>query len=285
MTTVRLFGTVKHTQSDLPRANAQIIFALDRGSYTSENSYFREPIVVSTDAQGSFSVYLWANGEGLRETKWTARFPDGDGFNFVLMPNQTEVNISDLRQDSDWIDDGSITLSDSRIGDRTINQSLANPANTGNLTQLFSWLGGRIKAITGEENWINEPAIDLTQIKAFIDNSSGANNPETFSTVVVPNSIALQVRKVYVCTGLALQTLTLPVSADVGDLIYISGQGSGLFRIAQNVGQQVRFGDRVTSLGLAGRVDSLSQGDSLSLLCTASNFWSVISSSGNFEVA
>lgn len=98
-------------------------------------------------------------------------------------------------------------------------------------------------------------------------------------------SLSLEVGTGYICTALSLQTLTLPISFNSGDQIYISGQGTGLFRIAQNAGQQIQFGNRVTSLGISGRIDSLAQGDSLNLLAISSNTWVVSSSNGNFDVA
>lgn len=101
----------------------------------------------------------------------------------------------------------------------------------------------------------------------------------------ISGSIVMQPRRGYICNGVSLQILTLPVSANTGDRIYVSGQGSGLFRIAQNSGQQIRFGDRVTSLGLSGRIDAIATGDALTLLCVSSSLWAVLSPNGNFEVA
>jgi hypothetical protein len=56
---------------------------------------------------------------------------------------------------------------DAAIGSRTVNQALASPANAGTITQLLSWLAGRIKAITGATNWYDAPAITLAAINTF----------------------------------------------------------------------------------------------------------------------
>lgn len=101
----------------------------------------------------------------------------------------------------------------------------------------------------------------------------------------ITGSIQMQVNRGYICNGLSLQTLILPSSAILGDQLHISAQGTGLYRIAQNAGQQIRFGSRTTSLGISGRIDSLVQGDSITLLYAGSNLWSVVFSSGNFDVA
>lgn len=52
-------------------------------------------------------------------------------------------------------------VTDTHLGSRTVNQSLANPGSTGTLTQLLSWLAGRIQAITGTTNWYDAPATTL----------------------------------------------------------------------------------------------------------------------------
>lgn len=59
------------------------------------------------------------------------------------------------------IADGGVT--DAKIGNRTVNPALPNPANTGPLTSLLSWIVGRIRAITGKSNWYDAPAITLEQ--------------------------------------------------------------------------------------------------------------------------
>lgn len=126
------------------------------------------------------------------------------------------------------------------------------------------------------------PQSILAYIDQQLENLDGGNS---ISWENVTGSASLQSGKGYVCTGLSLQSLTMPTASNPGEYIYISGQGTGLFRITQNTGQQIQFGNRSTSVGIAGRVDSLAQGDSLTLLCISTNFWTVSQSSGNFDVA
>lgn len=64
------------------------------------------------------------------------------------------------------IDDG---VTDDKIGERTIDQGLATPGNTGPLASLLSWIAGRIKAITGKTNWYDAPDITLAATKAHVD--------------------------------------------------------------------------------------------------------------------
>lgn len=65
-------------------------------------------------------------------------------------------------------------ISDSKIGLRTLNQGLASPTNSGNLTQLLSWLAGRIKTIAGTTNWYDTPSKTISQLAGEKANLSGA---------------------------------------------------------------------------------------------------------------
>lgn len=47
------------------------------------------------------------------------------------------------------------------LGNRTLDQALATPANTGTLRQVLSWFAGRIVAITGAANWFDAPVTTL----------------------------------------------------------------------------------------------------------------------------
>ncbi len=65
---------------------------------------------------------------------------------------------------------------DAIIGNRTVNQALATPGNTGTLTQLLSWIVGRIRAITGATNWYDTPAATLAQLWALFGVSGHSHN-------------------------------------------------------------------------------------------------------------
>ena len=60
------------------------------------------------------------------------------------------------------------------LGDRTLDQALAAPANIGTLRQILSWLAGRIRAITGATNWWDAPATTLADAHTH---HGRANNP------------------------------------------------------------------------------------------------------------
>ncbi|MBT9177508.1 MAG: hypothetical protein DDT20_01842 [Firmicutes bacterium] len=61
------------------------------------------------------------------------------------------------------------------LGNRTLDQALPAPANTGTLRQILSWFAGRIRAITGATNWWDVPATTL----AAASTHHGAVAPHT----------------------------------------------------------------------------------------------------------
>lgn len=58
--------------------------------------------------------------------------------------------------------DGSVT--DAKIGNRTADQTQAPTGSTGTITQLFSWITNRIKAILGTTNWYDTPDITIATL-------------------------------------------------------------------------------------------------------------------------
>lgn len=54
----------------------------------------------------------------------------------------------------------------------------------------------------------------------------------------------------------ALVTASLPSTSSVGDLVWIVGKGVGGWKIAQNAGQKIHFGNQDTTTGAGGHLDS-----------------------------
>lgn len=91
----------------------------------------------------------------------------------------------------------------------------------------------------------------------------------------------------YVANNAALITLTLPTTSAFGDQIGLSGKGAGLFKIAQNAGQQILMGTNHTTVGVTGNVTATTADDSFTLLCITNNTtWKCLGApSGNPTVA
>lgn len=96
---------------------------------------------------------------------------------------------------------------------------------------------------------------------------------------------AMQSNKSYGIENAALTTLTLPVTAALGDVIKVFGKGAGGWKIAQNASQKIILGEAETTVGAAGSIESTYQDDIVILTCiTANTTWSAYCPSGNLTV-
>jgi hypothetical protein len=100
---------------------------------------------------------------------------------------------------------------------------------------------------------------------------------------------AMAAASAYFVNNAALCTLTLPTTAAFGDRILIYGIGSGGFRVGQNAGQQIRYGNVLTTAGGTGRIETFGASNAnsvLELVChTANTGWVVGGGTyGNFDL-
>lgn len=82
---------------------------------------------------------------------------------------------------------------------------------------------------------------------------------------------AMLPNKLYVCTNVALTTLTLPATCSLYDIFWVIGIGAGGWRIAQNTGQSMTVGIYTTTTGTAGYVESRSNNCGLAIMNTVIN--------------
>lgn len=116
--------------------------------------------------------------------------------------------------------------------------------------------------------------ITLTALSGVITWNTISSN-----TVLSPNAG-------YFCTGGTNLQLTLPTTSSLGDLIEISLDGATSYTVVQTTPiQQIRYGNQITTLGVTGSLTSTAQGDSIRMVCSATNSkWNVLSSIGNLTV-
>ena len=105
-------------------------------------------------------------------------------------------------QESTGIADGSIT--DAKIGNRTIDQALSGGATTGLLTSLLSWIGKSLKAISGETNWYDAPG---TTLKSHVANSSNPHTVTAGQLGLSASGGSALVGFIHAGTGAVLRTL------------------------------------------------------------------------------
>lgn len=78
--------------------------------------------------------------------------------------------------------------------------------------------------------------------------------------------------------------LTLPASSPIGTIVRVSGVSGG-WRLGQNSGQTIYFGNLSTTTGINGYLESTHARDSVELVCyVADTNWNVISSIGTIQV-
>lgn len=91
-----------------------------------------------------------------------------------------------------------------------------------------------------------------------------------FTEVTNPSQI-MAVNNGYITNNAGLVTATLPSTSNVGDLVWVVGKGAGGWQIAQNPGQTIYFGNRSTTTGVGGHLDSSNQYDAIQLICITPN--------------
>jgi hypothetical protein len=79
-------------------------------------------------------------------------------------------------------------------------------------------------------------------------------------------------------------TAALPTVAAVGDVVRVVGVGAGGWRISQTATQQIIFGDKGTTLGATGYLESMHSRDVVELECVANGVWQVTHPVGNFDL-
>lgn len=97
----------------------------------------------------------------------------------------------------------------------------------------------------------------------------------TFSEVTGTTQ-AMAVNSWYLANNAGLVTLTLPDTAALGSVVKITGKGAGLFRIAQNAGENINFGNVTTTTGVGGYIEATLRYDTIELICSVANTtWTV----------
>lgn len=138
----------------------------------------------------------------------------------------------------------------------TINTSGASSADTLNLSPPIAGYGTTVQSAIEElvDTWI----------------------PITTNVVATKNSQYIAVNNT-----LSPLQIIIPTSAPLGFEFSVLGS-LGTYQITQNPGQQIQFGNVLTTNGSSGGIYSSTEGDYLRLVCIQSpNKWAVISAIGN----
>ena len=143
------------------------------------------------------------------------------------------------------------------------------------------YIGSKVSAGTGIQfTVLNQDANESLQIAT----TGGTGIAELEMTEATGATGAL-VGKYYVANNVSLVVFTLPETAAFGDKIGFTGKGAGGWKILQNAGQTIHFGNQSTVTGVTGWVSSDHFQDGIILACiTANTDWKVLWACGNIEM-
>jgi hypothetical protein len=103
--------------------------------------------------------------------------------------------------------------------------------------------------------------------------------------VVTGTTESLVADKAYRPTSIAITSFSLPVTCPEGAVISIEGSGSGGWEVLQGANQSVIFGDKVSTVGVSGKVASMHERDVVKLRCIeADTTFQVINAIGNIDI-
>lgn len=101
----------------------------------------------------------------------------------------------------------------------------------------------------------------------------------------VTNDANMAINNGYIANKGTLLTMTLPTTAAVGTELSMAGMNAGLWKIAQNASQNIKFGNQTTTTGTGGSLASVLTYDCVNLVCVVANTtWVVTSSVGNITI-
>lgn len=105
-------------------------------------------------------------------------------------------------------------------------------------------------------------------------------------TVVTGTSQSAAVNNGYIANNAGLVTVTLPSTSAVGDTVAVTGINNATgWKVAQNAGNQIFFGNVSTTSGTGGSLASTATRDTVYLVCmTANATWNVVNTIGNITV-
>lgn len=173
------------------------------------------------------------------------------------------------------------------------NAPLTVSGNPGTSTLTIEGDGTLVTQFDGDVGSATPAAGILNIIGGSNINTSAAGNTITIngSGVGVPWSeetttpVTMVSNNGYIANDTSLITLTLPTTAAIGDVIRVTGEGSGGWRIAQPAGVTIFFGNQNTTTGVGGYLEFTHRRDTVELVCVTANLdWNVISSIGNITV-
>lgn len=151
----------------------------------------------------------------------------------------------------------------------SVNTGIITPSGSSTLT---------IAANSSQEFIFSREASDYV---VFGNQQTASSSSSTFNLVTTTSATLLPSNE-YMTDNVSLVTLTLSPTWSQGDKCRIVGKGAGLWKIAQNSGQQIVFlGQTPTTVGTSGSITATQMYQVMELEClTANSLFSVTYASG-----
>jgi len=177
--------------------------------------------------------------------------------------------------------DGSLDSSTYLTGNQSI--TLSGAITGSGATSISTTLGTGVVGIT------NLSATGTPSASTYLrgDNTWGTpgGGGGMVWTEITGTTSGLSADNGYVANNAAQVVFTLPATCAFGKEIAVEGLGAGGWRISQNSGQSIIFGDLISDVGTAGYLESYNRYDGVKLLCIeADTRFKVISSTGNIFI-
>lgn len=180
--------------------------------------------------------------------------------------------------------------------------SVGAPANTLNLNFTGTLPGSIMQSLSGTTptTVYPDPATGNIQIDSAIPGFTVVEDPGNYKMTLtysgglpgafvwqqVPGAAQAMVRmNGYIANNAGMTVCTLPALAAIGDTFAVTGMNNDFgWRIAQNAGQTIYFGEVATTTGITGYLQSTKTRDLVYLVCTNTNTdFQVVTSIGNID--
>ena len=276
------------------------------------------PIIVDNPSAGTYDISFGTSGVTAGTYNTVTVDPNGIitfGTNvpYTGSGTVTEVDTGAGLTGGPITTNGTISLSTTGVTPGTyqgltINQygQITNATNenygTGSVTQVFTGTGlvetstpitntgtismatsGVVAGTYGNSTNIPQITVDalgrvLSATNITVSSGFFWNNVPGVTQAMLPNNG-------YISSNPALTTMTLPTTCPQGAVLAIAGVGAGGWKLAQNAGQTIHFGDVDSTTGAAGFLSSNNKYDYIELLCVIANTDFIVKASvGNINV-
>ena len=112
----------------------------------------------------------------------------------------------------------------------------------------------------------------------------GATSSEFLPLSIVSSAGILSPNREYWANSLSLLPLQLPLSAQPRERLIVRGFEGTKWRVTQDTGQSIQFGNKKTTAGASGRIESLEDDSMIELIYRSNGLWFASHFAGNFEV-